>query len=96
MGRCRKSVDTWAPLSEEPQSRSTTTTPSPPTRWGRGYKGPRRESFPLPDEYSLDANNTPLDQITVKTLTACFSALQDPKQTPPIHSGVGKENAPNH
>eukprot|EP00962_Isochrysis_galbana_P015084 scaffold4328_cov135-Isochrysis_galbana.AAC.5 len=25
MGRCRKSVDTWAPLSEESQSRSTTT-----------------------------------------------------------------------
>jgi len=36
--------------------------PSPPTRWGRGYKGPRRESFPLPDEYALDANNTPVDQ----------------------------------
>eukprot|EP00962_Isochrysis_galbana_P044722 scaffold17417_cov155-Isochrysis_galbana.AAC.2 len=28
MGRCRKSVDTWAPLSEESQSRSTTTTPA--------------------------------------------------------------------
>eukprot|EP00962_Isochrysis_galbana_P008839 scaffold2462_cov121-Isochrysis_galbana.AAC.3 len=28
MGRCRKSVDTWAPLSEEPQSRSTTTNPA--------------------------------------------------------------------
>eukprot|EP00962_Isochrysis_galbana_P023103 scaffold6937_cov110-Isochrysis_galbana.AAC.7 len=27
-GRCRKSVDTWAPLSEESQSRSTTTTPA--------------------------------------------------------------------
>eukprot|EP00962_Isochrysis_galbana_P051457 scaffold22854_cov132-Isochrysis_galbana.AAC.3 len=27
-GRCRKTVDTWAPLSEEPQSRSTTTTPA--------------------------------------------------------------------
>eukprot|EP00962_Isochrysis_galbana_P061252 scaffold36304_cov121-Isochrysis_galbana.AAC.15 len=25
MGRCRKTVDTWAPPSEEPQSRSTTT-----------------------------------------------------------------------
>eukprot|EP00962_Isochrysis_galbana_P025422 scaffold7832_cov106-Isochrysis_galbana.AAC.1 len=25
MGRCRKSVDNWAPLCEEPQSRSTTT-----------------------------------------------------------------------
>eukprot|EP00962_Isochrysis_galbana_P031287 scaffold10191_cov108-Isochrysis_galbana.AAC.17 len=28
MGRCHKSVDTWAPLSEEPQSRSTTTNPA--------------------------------------------------------------------
>eukprot|EP00962_Isochrysis_galbana_P044259 scaffold17119_cov123-Isochrysis_galbana.AAC.3 len=28
MGRCRKTVDTWAPLSEEPQSRSTTTLPA--------------------------------------------------------------------
>eukprot|EP00962_Isochrysis_galbana_P048875 scaffold20513_cov130-Isochrysis_galbana.AAC.4 len=28
MGRCRKSVDTWAPLYEESQSRSTTTTPA--------------------------------------------------------------------
>eukprot|EP00962_Isochrysis_galbana_P006883 scaffold1861_cov111-Isochrysis_galbana.AAC.12 len=28
MGRCRKPVDTWAPLSEESQSRSTTTTPA--------------------------------------------------------------------
>eukprot|EP00962_Isochrysis_galbana_P025805 scaffold7984_cov112-Isochrysis_galbana.AAC.3 len=28
MGRCPKSVDTWAPLSEEPQSRSTTTNPA--------------------------------------------------------------------
>eukprot|EP00962_Isochrysis_galbana_P028185 scaffold8878_cov122-Isochrysis_galbana.AAC.1 len=27
-GRCRKSVDTWAPLFEESQSRSTTTTPA--------------------------------------------------------------------
>eukprot|EP00962_Isochrysis_galbana_P033979 scaffold11434_cov127-Isochrysis_galbana.AAC.17 len=35
--------------------------PSPPTRWGRGFKGPRRESFPLPDEYALDADETPLD-----------------------------------
>eukprot|EP00962_Isochrysis_galbana_P031080 scaffold10107_cov158-Isochrysis_galbana.AAC.1 len=56
--------------------------PSPPTRWGRGYKGPRRESFPLPDEYALDANETPLDQISVKTLTACFSALLNPKPHP--------------
>eukprot|EP00962_Isochrysis_galbana_P030812 scaffold10020_cov122-Isochrysis_galbana.AAC.4 len=28
MGRCLKSVDTWAPQSEEPQSRSTTTNPA--------------------------------------------------------------------
>eukprot|EP00962_Isochrysis_galbana_P028375 scaffold8969_cov140-Isochrysis_galbana.AAC.1 len=28
MGRCRKTVDTWAPLSEESQSRSTTTLPA--------------------------------------------------------------------
>eukprot|EP00962_Isochrysis_galbana_P046594 scaffold18782_cov118-Isochrysis_galbana.AAC.4 len=27
-GRCRKSVDTWAPLCEESQSRSTTTKPA--------------------------------------------------------------------
>eukprot|EP00962_Isochrysis_galbana_P002491 scaffold668_cov148-Isochrysis_galbana.AAC.1 len=56
--------------------------PSPPTRWGRGYKGPRRESFPLPDEYALDADETPLDQITVKTLTACFTALLNSKPHP--------------
>eukprot|EP00962_Isochrysis_galbana_P047931 scaffold19825_cov103-Isochrysis_galbana.AAC.6 len=28
----------------------------------------------LPDEYALDADETPLDQISVKTLTACFTA----------------------
>ena len=48
--------------------------PSPPTRWGKGFKGPRRECFPLPDEYALGADDTPLDQITVKTLTASFTA----------------------
>eukprot|EP00962_Isochrysis_galbana_P022232 scaffold6618_cov139-Isochrysis_galbana.AAC.8 len=67
--------------------------PSPPTRWGRGYKGPRRESFPLlPDEYALDADETPLDQITVKTLTACFTALLPTKlQTPSMPRRLGKE-----
>eukprot|EP00962_Isochrysis_galbana_P030222 scaffold9776_cov126-Isochrysis_galbana.AAC.9 len=56
--------------------------PSPPTRWGKGYKGPRRECFPLPDEYALDAAETPLDQISVKTLTACFTALMNSKPHP--------------
>jgi hypothetical protein len=28
--------------------------PSFPAKWGSGYKGPKREAFPLPDEYALD------------------------------------------
>jgi hypothetical protein len=32
---------------------------SPPARWGKGYKGPRREAYPLPDEYSFDDEYTP-------------------------------------
>jgi hypothetical protein len=42
--------------------------PSPPApaRWEKGYKGPRREAFPLPDEYSFDDEDTPLDATTVK------------------------------
>jgi hypothetical protein len=47
--------------------------PSPPAKWGKGYKGPRREAFPLPDEYSLDADGTPLDATSVKTLTSLLS-----------------------
>jgi hypothetical protein len=46
---------------------------SPPTRWGKGYKGPRREAFPLPDEYSLDDSETPLDETSVSILTRTFS-----------------------
>jgi hypothetical protein len=54
--------------------------PSPPTRWGKGYKGPRRETFPLPDEYALDAHGTPLDATTVKLLTHTFSLQKNQKQ----------------
>jgi hypothetical protein len=39
--------------------------PSPITRWGKGYKGPRRESFPLPDKYALDERETTLDATSV-------------------------------
>jgi ubiquitin len=56
--------------------------PSPPTRWGKGYKGPRRETFPLPDEYALDAHETPLDATTVKILTHTFSLQNNHKQHP--------------
>jgi hypothetical protein len=42
--------------------------PPPSARWGKGYKGPRREAFPLPDEYSFDDEDTPLDATTVKIL----------------------------
>jgi hypothetical protein len=58
--------------------------PSPPTRWGKGYKGPRRESFSLPDEYALDENETPLDVTSVKILTTTFSSKKKHKPHPSI------------
>jgi hypothetical protein len=58
--------------------------PSPPTSWGKGYKGPRRESFPLPDEYALDENETPLDVTSAKILTTTFSSKRKHKPHPSI------------
>jgi hypothetical protein len=65
--------------------------PSPPTRWGKGYKGPRRESFPLPDEYALDGNKTPLDVTSVKILTTTFSNKRKHKPHPSIAACVEQE-----
>jgi hypothetical protein len=48
--------------------------PPPPAKWGPGYKGPQREAFPLPDEYALDEEGTPLDTTSVETLTRVFSS----------------------
>jgi hypothetical protein len=56
--------------------------PSPPAKWEKGYKGPRREAFPLADEYSLDADGTPLDATSVKTLTSLFSTQLKHKPHP--------------
>jgi hypothetical protein len=58
--------------------------PSPPARWGKGYKGPRREAYPLPDEYSFDDEYTPLDATTVKILTSLFSKQQTHKPHPSL------------
>jgi hypothetical protein len=58
--------------------------PSSPARWGKGYKGPRREASPLPDEYSLDDEDTPLDATTVKILTSLFSKQQNHKPHPSL------------
>jgi hypothetical protein len=58
--------------------------PSPPARWGKGYKGPRREAFPLPDEYSFDDEDTALDETTVKILTFLFSKQQNHKPHPSL------------
>jgi hypothetical protein len=58
--------------------------PSPPARWGKGYKGPRREAYPLPDEYSFDDEYTPLDATTVKILTSLFSKQQKHKPHPSL------------
>jgi hypothetical protein len=58
--------------------------PSPPARWGKGYKGPRREGFPLPDKYSFDDEHTPLDATTVKILTSLFSKQQTHKPHPSL------------
>jgi hypothetical protein len=58
--------------------------PSPPTRWGKGYKGPRRESFPLPEEYALAGNETALDVTSVKILTTTFSSKRKHKPHPSI------------
>eukprot|EP00962_Isochrysis_galbana_P032411 scaffold10647_cov113-Isochrysis_galbana.AAC.9 len=60
----------------------------------RGYKGPRRESFPLPDEYALDADETPLDQITVKTLSACFTAQLNSKPHPCLAAWAWEKRLP--
>jgi hypothetical protein len=58
--------------------------PQPGARWGKGYKGPRRESSPLPDEYALDVNETPLDATSVKILTNTFSGKRKHKPHPSI------------
>jgi hypothetical protein len=58
--------------------------PSPSARWGKGYKGPRREAYPLPDEYSLDDKATPLDATTVKILTSLFNKKQNNKPHPSL------------
>eukprot|EP00962_Isochrysis_galbana_P003722 scaffold1050_cov130-Isochrysis_galbana.AAC.7 len=63
----------------------------PPTRWGRGFKGPRRECFPLPDEYALGADEIPLDQITVLLNPNLLFHGPTKNQTPPMPSGVGKK-----
>jgi hypothetical protein len=56
--------------------------PSPPAKWGQGNKGPQREVFPLPDEYALDEEGTPLDTTSVKTLTRVFSSSMKHKAHP--------------
>jgi hypothetical protein len=58
--------------------------PSPPAKWGSGYKGPKREAFPLPDEYALDKEGTPLDTTSVKTLTRVFSSNVNHKPHPSL------------
>jgi hypothetical protein len=58
--------------------------PSPPAKWGPGYKGPQREVFPLPDEYALDEEGTPLDTTPVKTLTRVFSTNMKHKPHPSL------------
>jgi hypothetical protein len=60
----------------------STWTPPPQQRWGKGYKGPRREAYPLPDKYSFDDEDTPLDATTVKILTSLFSKQQNHKPHP--------------
>jgi hypothetical protein len=58
--------------------------PSPPARWGKGYKGSRMDAFPLPDEYSFDDEDTPLDATKVKILTSLFSKQQIHKPHPSL------------
>jgi hypothetical protein len=58
--------------------------PSPPAKWGPGYKGPQREAIPLPDEYALDEEGTPLDTTSVKTLTRVFSSNMKHKPHPSL------------
>jgi len=33
-------------------------TPTPPAKWGEGYKANKRTEYPLPDEYTLDGQTT--------------------------------------
>jgi hypothetical protein len=58
--------------------------PSPPAKWGPGYNSPQREAFPLPDEYALDEEGTPLDTTSVKTLTRAFSSSLKHKPHPSL------------
>jgi hypothetical protein len=63
------------PEEQETDQRGIDFDPSPPTKWGQGLKGPRREEFPLPDEYTLDPQKKiPLDATTVRDLTRIFAA----------------------
>jgi hypothetical protein len=42
-------------------------------RWGSQYIGPRRNSFPLPSDYSLEDSQISLDKLTMKSITNIIS-----------------------
>mmetsp|Transcript_18473 Transcript_18473/g.52143 ORF Transcript_18473/g.52143 Transcript_18473/m.52143 type:complete len:245 (+) Transcript_18473:1995-2729(+) len=62
--------------SETPTGHGGSPHPTPPAKWGEGFKSSKRTEYPLPDEYTLDGK-TPLDATEVTHLTG---ALQRPSR----------------
>eukprot|EP00962_Isochrysis_galbana_P024657 scaffold7572_cov124-Isochrysis_galbana.AAC.11 len=85
MGRCRKSVDTWAPLSEESQSRSTTTKPA---KW-LGNLGNSATLAAV--HHHGQAQTTPLRESTRNPDTTC-SKEQAPPSTAKAHPPDAESN----
>eukprot|EP00962_Isochrysis_galbana_P020179 scaffold5891_cov121-Isochrysis_galbana.AAC.10 len=85
MGRCRKSVDTWAPLSEESQSRSTTTNPA--ERLGNHGNSASQAAV----HHHRQAQTTPLRESTRDSDTTC-SKEQALPSTASAHSPNTESN----
>eukprot|EP00962_Isochrysis_galbana_P008475 scaffold2342_cov136-Isochrysis_galbana.AAC.2 len=87
MGRCRKSVDTWAPLSEEPQSRSTTTTPAE-------RLGNQGNSATLAAVHQYRLQQTTLSRASTRTPNTFCSKEQAPLSTTIVQLSGAERTTP--
>src|SRR6056297_593497 len=87
-GRCFKSVDTWAPLSEEPQSRSTTTTPAE-------RLGNQGNSATLAAVHQYSLQQTTLSRASTRTPNTFCSKEQAPHSTTTAHLPGAERTAPH-
>src|SRR6056297_3187257 len=87
-GRCFKSVDTWAPLSEEPQSRSTTTTPAE-------RLGNQGNSATLAAVHQYSLQQTTLSRASTRTPNTFCSKEQAPHSTTTAQLPGAERTAPH-